>query len=138
MEVKVAAVAAIQSPPAKQPWPKRAELDERGDPIEGRPQRAAAVYSDDGMGEDMAFDSASIRVAGDGERPMTVKELSESTTAVERTEERGQSAVSGERVSTADLVRQMIAQGGGQVATASVKPKRQRAAARKSGKGASA
>lgn len=135
-DVVASALSNITSPPpARQPWPKNPplQLDEDGNHIDPAPRVAArAPYIAPASEEldDMSFDGSSIRIARNDERPLTVADLQNSKNPIERTEERGSAPAGQETVSTAALVQQMIAQGGGQnVATASAaKPRRQRSA----------
>lgn len=99
----------------------------------GRRQETAEI--EDG---DIAFDRGTLRVSKDDTKLMTVQELRESGQAVERTGDSGTrvEGASNRVLSTADLVKEMIAADGGggrQVATASAakpmaaRPKRARA-----------
>jgi hypothetical protein len=145
MEPKVAAIAsAVQAPaPVKQPWPDVAAR--RAAASAPAQQQRAPVEYESFEDSDLSFDRASIRLEGDAPEVMTVGELAESKTPIERTEQRGAGRAEGgvERVSTADLVKQMIATGAEpEAATKSARPRRAKSGGggkrASSGKGAGA
>lgn len=123
------AVASTQQPvaqPARQRWPGRGgEGANDGQDGEHRstarevvryePPRDAYISGDD----DLTFDMGAIRVNREDSRPMTVKELRESGTPIERTDDGPARAIGGQRVETItakELVEKMVAESGGSAA----------------------
>lgn len=147
------AVAATQQPvaqPARQRWPGRGgESANDGDGSDRRstarevgtyqPPQGSYISGDD----DLTFDMGAIRVNREDSRPMTVKELRESGTPIERTDNGPARAIGGQRVETItakELVEKMVAESGGSAAQLSTPaptraPKLQRSRASASANG---
>lgn len=127
--------------PARQRWPGRDEGADDGRDSEHRgtarevgryePPQGSYISGDD----DLTFDMGAIRVNREDSRPMTVKELRESGTPIERTDDGPARAIGGQRVETvtaAELVAKMVAESGGSAAQSPAparvsKPQRSRA-----------